>query len=57
MLETREYVRRDPLRWPRGTLYPQKLAVTSPASSGGSVGIYRSRAQATKFFFPLQMLL
>jgi hypothetical protein len=29
----------DPLRWPRDTLYPQKLAPTSPASGGRSVGI------------------
>jgi hypothetical protein len=28
-LEIREYGRRDPSRWPRGTLYPQKLALTS----------------------------
>jgi hypothetical protein len=27
-LENREYGRRDPSRWPRGTLYPQKLAIT-----------------------------
>jgi hypothetical protein len=27
-LENREYVRRDPSRWPHGTVYPQKLAVT-----------------------------
>jgi hypothetical protein len=26
--------RRDPLRWPRDTLYPQKLALTSPTSGG-----------------------
>jgi hypothetical protein len=24
-LESREYCSRDPLRWPRGTVYPQKL--------------------------------
>jgi hypothetical protein len=24
VLETREYCRRDPLSWPRDTLYPQK---------------------------------
>jgi hypothetical protein len=29
----------DPLRWPRDTLYPQKLALTSPTSGGRSVGI------------------
>jgi hypothetical protein len=44
-LENREYGRRDPLRWPRGTLYPQKLAITSPTSGGRSVGIVRSRIQ------------
>jgi hypothetical protein len=38
-LETREYGRRDPSRWPRGTLYQQKLALTSPTSCGRSVGI------------------
>jgi hypothetical protein len=36
-----EYGRRDPLRWPRGTIYPQKLALTSPISSDCSVGIVR----------------
>jgi hypothetical protein len=29
----------DPLRWPRDTLYPQKLALTLPTSGGRSVGI------------------
>jgi hypothetical protein len=38
-LENREYGHRDPSRWPRGTLYPQKLAITSPTSGGRSVGI------------------
>jgi hypothetical protein len=28
-----------------GTLYPHKLAITSPASGGRSVGIVRSRTQ------------
>jgi hypothetical protein len=42
-LENREYGRRDPSRWPRGTLYPQKLTITSPTSCGRSVGIVRSR--------------
>jgi hypothetical protein len=49
-LENREYGRRDPSRWPRGTLYPKKLALTSPASSGRSVGIFRSRTQAIELF-------
>jgi hypothetical protein len=48
-LESREYGRSDPSRWPRGTLYPQKLALTSPTSGGRSVGIVLSRTQATKF--------
>jgi hypothetical protein len=42
-LEIREYGRMDPSRWPRGTLYPQKLVLTSPTSGGPSVGIVRSR--------------
>jgi hypothetical protein len=60
-LESREYGSRDPSRWPRGTLYPQKLALTWPASSGRSVGIVRSLTQATEFsfvfFFSVYLLL
>jgi hypothetical protein len=37
-------------RWPRGTLYPQKLTLTSLTSGGRPVGIVRSRTQATDFF-------
>jgi hypothetical protein len=48
-LEIREYGRRDPSRWPRGALYPQKLAVASPTSGGRSVGVVRSRTQAMEF--------
>jgi hypothetical protein len=47
-LEIREYGRRDPSRWPRGTPYPQKLALSSPTSGGRSVGIVRSRTKATE---------
>jgi hypothetical protein len=47
-LENREYGRRDPSRWPSGTLYPQKLAITSPTSGGRSV---RSRTQTMELFF------
>jgi hypothetical protein len=36
-LEIRKYGRRDPSRWPRGTLYPKKLALMSPTSDGRSV--------------------
>jgi hypothetical protein len=53
-LENREYGRKDPSRWPRSTLYPQKLALTSPTSGGGSVGIVRSRTQATEVFLILR---
>jgi hypothetical protein len=49
-LENREHGRRDQSRWPRGTLYQQKLALTSPTSGGRSVGIDRSRTQAAEFF-------
>jgi hypothetical protein len=38
-------------RSPRGTLYPQKLALTSPTSGSRLVGIVHSRAQATEFVF------
>jgi hypothetical protein len=50
-LDNREYGRRDPSRWPRGTLYPHKLAINSPTSGSRSVGIVRSRNQTTEFFF------
>jgi hypothetical protein len=49
VLEIREYGRRDPSRWPRGTLHPQKLALTSPTSCGRSVGIVSLRTKATEF--------
>jgi hypothetical protein len=42
-LEIREYGRRDPSRWPHGTLYPQNLGLTSPTSGS------RSRTQAMEF--------
>jgi hypothetical protein len=47
-VESREYSRSDPSRWPRGILYSQKLALTSPTGGGRSVGIVRSRTQATE---------
>jgi hypothetical protein len=40
-LENRDYGRRDPSHWPRGTFYPQRLALTLPTSGGLSVGIVR----------------
>jgi hypothetical protein len=48
-LENRKYGPGDPLGWPRDTLYPQKLALTSPKSGGRSVGIIRLRAKASEF--------
>jgi hypothetical protein len=49
-LENREYGREDPLRWPRDTLYQQKLALTSSTCGGRSVGIVRLRTKTTEFF-------
>jgi hypothetical protein len=48
-LEIREYDRMDPLRWPRDTLYPQKLALTSLASCSRSVSIVPWRTKTTEF--------
>jgi hypothetical protein len=50
-LETWDYSHRDPSCWPRGTLYPRKLALTSPTSGDRSVGIVSSRTKATEFSF------
>jgi hypothetical protein len=49
-LENRINGRRDPLRWLRETLYPRKLALTSPTSGGRSVGIVRLRAKGNGVF-------
>jgi hypothetical protein len=48
-LESREYGRRDPSLWPRGTLSLQKLALTSLTNGGRSMGIVLSRTQTTEF--------
>jgi hypothetical protein len=56
-LENWEYGRRDPSRWPRGTLFPQKLAITSPTSGGRLVGIVRSRTQTMEFSFSFSFLV
>jgi hypothetical protein len=47
-LEIREYDRGNPWRWLRGILYWQNLALTALTSGGRSVGIVRSRPQATE---------
>jgi hypothetical protein len=50
-LENQDFGRGDPLRWPRNTLYPQKLALTSQTCGGRSVGIVRLWTKAMEFFF------
>jgi hypothetical protein len=50
-LQNREYSRGDALRWPRDTLYPQKLALTSPTWGGRLVGVVRLWTKTTEFFF------
>jgi hypothetical protein len=50
-------LRGNPLCWPCDNLYPQKLALTSPRSGGRSVGIVRSRTQATECFVLLNTLV
>jgi hypothetical protein len=49
-LENQEYGHRNSSR---DTLYPHKVALTSPTSGGRSVGIVRSRTEASKFFMGL----
>jgi hypothetical protein len=57
-LENREYGRGDSFRWPRDTLYRQKLALTSPTCGDRSVGIVRLRTKTTEFFlFPLRPVM
>jgi hypothetical protein len=50
-LESREYGRRVPSRWPPGNLYPQNLALASPTNGSRSVGRIRSRTQVMEFSF------
>jgi hypothetical protein len=57
ILEIREYGRRDPSRWPRSTLYPQKLALASLTSGGRSVGIIRSWSKATEVRFLIIIII
>jgi hypothetical protein len=49
-LKIREYGLRDPSRWPRDTLYPQNLALTSPTRGSRSVIIINSRTKAKECF-------
>jgi hypothetical protein len=52
--ENRINGRGDPLHWPRDTLYPQKLALTSPTSGDSSAGIVRLRTKGhgVQFYTP-----
>jgi hypothetical protein len=50
-LESQEYGRGDPLRWPRDVLYPQKLVLNSPTSGGRLACILRWRTKATEFVY------
>jgi hypothetical protein len=49
-LEIREYGLWGSSRWPRITLYPQNLALTSQTSGGRSVSTVSSRTHVTEFF-------
>jgi hypothetical protein len=49
--QNREYGCGDPPRWPRGTLYPQKLTLTRLTSGGRSVGIVMPQTKATELLF------
>jgi hypothetical protein len=45
--KNREYGRRDPSRWPRDTLFTQKLTLTSPTNGVRLIGVARSRTGLT----------
>jgi hypothetical protein len=55
-LESREYGCRDSSRWPRGTLYPQKVGTNFVTSGGRSVGIGRLWTEAMEFFYDIIIL-
>jgi hypothetical protein len=50
-LESWEYDCKDPSCWPRGTLYPQMLALTSLTNGSCSVGIVCLQTQATELSY------
>jgi hypothetical protein len=50
ILENQEYSCRDLSHWPCGTLYPQRLALTSPTSGYRLVSIVCSQTRVTEFW-------
>jgi hypothetical protein len=46
--------RGNSFRWPRNTLYPQRLALTSPTSGGCSVGPGRTQNSAKHSLYTTQ---
>jgi hypothetical protein len=54
-LENRDYRLRGSAALTMRSLYPPKLALTSPRSGGRSVGIVRSRTKATELVITLWM--
>jgi hypothetical protein len=56
-LESSGSGRGNSLRWSRNTLYQQRLALTSSASGGRSVGIVRLRTKATEFSFSFSRII
>jgi hypothetical protein len=49
-LENREYGRRDPSRWPRSTLYPQKLSENVLPVQFGTSSLYLTRNKKFQIF-------
>jgi hypothetical protein len=47
--------RGDSLGWPRNTLYPLKLALSSPTSGGRLVGVVRWRTETPEFVVVVQV--
>jgi hypothetical protein len=56
-LETREYGRREPLYWPRNTLYPQNVSINFDEQRRFLGRYIRSRTQATELLLLLLLFL
>jgi hypothetical protein len=55
-LKSLEYGRKYLLCWPRNTLYPQNLSLTSPTICSLSVGIFRSRSLLLLLIYTLSAI-